>query len=190
MKKLFICVMLLVSFGSHASPACEGQTTSDLASCAQADFGRKDRELNQSYNDLLKKLPLPQKQKFIDTQRAWIKYKENYCQQAFSATAPGAEASIDKWSCLASTTASRIDEIHYLDSSTGMDAFRRSLAVMANLYEGGDTTKVISKLRRDTSDGNNPDWVSYVDLDCSMTAAKLEEAHDVCVARLNFYKNW
>lgn len=190
MKKLFICVTLLVSFGSHASPACEGQTTSDLASCAQADFGRKDRELNQSYNDLLKKLPLPQKQKFIDTQRAWIKYKENYCQQAFSATAPGAEASIDKWSCLASTTASRIDEIHYLDSSTGMDAFRRSLAVMANLYEGGDTTKVISKLRRDTADGNNPDWVSYVDLDCSMTAAKLEEAHDVCVARLNFYKNW
>ncbi len=61
---------------------------------------------------------------------------------------------------------------------------------MANLYEGGDTTKVISRLEKYTPGENNSDWTKYANLNCSMTATKLKEEHDVCTARLNFYKNW
>lgn len=71
-----------------------------------------------------------------------------------------------------------------------MDVFRRSIAVMANLYENGDTGKVITKLIKNTSDGDNPNWVKYVTLNCKMAAAKLQEERDACTARLNFFKNW
>jgi hypothetical protein len=71
-----------------------------------------------------------------------------------------------------------------------MRDFSHALAFMANAYEGGDQSKVIYKLISDTPDANSQDWKRYVDANCKMTHAKLHEENDVCVARMNFYKNW
>nr|WP_249203630.1 lysozyme inhibitor LprI family protein [Burkholderia ambifaria] len=181
---------MLISSAAFSKAACNGQTNAELTDCAQTNYEAADKILNRSYNDFLGKSTAPEKQNLIAAQRAWVTYKEKYCNAAFDATTPGAEASIDKWTCLTSVTEARTNEIRYLESSIGMDDFRRSLAVMANLYENGDTTKVIYKLTKNTSDGNNPNWVKYVDLNCKMTAAKLHEERNVCTARLNFFKNW
>jgi hypothetical protein len=71
-----------------------------------------------------------------------------------------------------------------------VDDYTKSLIVMANLYEHGDTNKVIAKLINDTPDSKNPDWIQYANLNCKMTALKLSEDQRACIARMNFYKNW
>lgn len=190
MKNIAFCVLMLVSSAAFSKVACNGQNNVELTSCAQANYDAADKILNKSYSELLGKIAAPEKQNLIATQRAWVAYKEKFCNAAFDATAPGAEASIDKWTCLTSVTEARTNEIRYLGSSIGMDDYRRSLTVMANLYEGGDAIKVISKLIKNTSDGNNSSWIKYVDLNCKMTAAKLQEERNACTARLNFFKNW
>ncbi|MCA8037388.1 DUF1311 domain-containing protein [Burkholderia arboris] len=190
MKNVAVCMLMLVSSVAFSKVVCNGQNNVELASCAQANYDAEDKILNRSYIELIGKITAPEKQNLIATQRAWVAYKEKYCNAAFDATAPGAEASIDKWTCLASVTEARTNEIRYLGSSIGMDDYRRSLTVMANLYENGDVTKVISKLIKNTPDGNNPSWIKYVDLNCKMTAAKLQEDRNACAARLNFFKNW
>ncbi|WP_155754556.1 lysozyme inhibitor LprI family protein [Burkholderia stagnalis] len=189
-KNIVFCVLMLVSGAAFSKVVCNGQTNAELTNCAQTNYDAADRILNKSYNDFLAKIAASDKQNLIATQRAWVVYKEKYCGAAFDATAPGAEAAIDKWTCLTAVTEARTDEIRYLGSAVGMDVFRRSLAVMANLYENGDTGKVMARLIKNTSDGNNPNWVKYVTLNCKMTAAKLQEERDVCTARLNFFKNW
>ncbi|MFM0647415.1 lysozyme inhibitor LprI family protein [Paraburkholderia bryophila] len=189
-KIIFVLLMALVSNLAFSKAVCDGQTNAELENCAHANFDATDKELNRSYSELLKRMPASDKPNFVATQRAWVSYKEKYCQSAYDATSPGEEAGVDKWSCFASVTETRTKEIHYLDSSVGMGDFRKALAVMASVYEGGDTNKVVSKLINQTPDGKNPDWRKYVDLNCKMTAAKLQEEHDACVARLNFYKNW
>ncbi|RQY47579.1 DUF1311 domain-containing protein [Burkholderia stagnalis] len=190
MKNIVFCVLMLVSGAAFSKVVCNGQTNAELTSCAQTNYEASDKILNKSYNDFMGKLTASDRQSLIATQRAWVAYKEKYCGAAFDATAPGAEAAIDKLACLTSVTEARTEEIRYLGSAIGMDIFRRSLTVMANLYENGDTGKVITKLIKNTSDGDNPNWVKYVALNCKMTAAKLHEERDACTARLNFFKNW
>ncbi|MGU8080580.1 lysozyme inhibitor LprI family protein [Burkholderia pyrrocinia] len=189
-KNIVFCVLMLVSGAAFSKIACNGQTNAELTNCAQANYEAADKILNKSYNDFLGKVSPSDKQNLIATQRAWVVYKETYCGAAFDATAPGAEAAIDKLACLTSVTEARTEEIRYLGSAIGMDIFRRSLTVMANLYENGDTGKVIAKLIKNTSDGDNHNWVKYVALNCKMTAGKLHEERDACTARLNFFKNW
>ncbi|AYQ42069.1 MULTISPECIES: lysozyme inhibitor LprI family protein [Burkholderia cepacia complex] len=190
MKQITIILMALISGSAFSKTACNGQTNVELTACAQANYKSADAILNKTYSDTLGKINSTDKQNLISAQRAWVAYKDKYCNSAFDATSPGAEASIDKWSCLTSVTESRTSEIRYISSSIGMDEFRRSLGVMANLYEGGDTAKVIMKLERNTPDGSNPGWLKYVSLNCKITAVKLQEDRETCAARLNFYKNW
>lgn len=190
MKNVVFFVMMLISSATFSKVVCNGQTNVELTNCAQANYENSDKILNKSYSEFIRKATPLERQNLVAAQRAWVAYKEKYCDSAFDAAAPGAEASIDKWTCLTSTTEVRTNEIRYLESSIGMDDFRRSLSVMANLYENGDVTKVISKLIKNTPDGSNPNWVKYVDLNCKMTATKLQEERNTCLARLNFFKNW
>lgn len=189
-KNIVFCVLMLVSGAAFSKVACNGQTNAELTNCAQANYEAADKILNKSYNDFLGEVSPSDKKNLIATQRAWVVYKEKYCGAAFDATAPGAEAAIDKLACLTSVTEARTEEIRYLGAAIGMDIFRRSLTVMANLYENGGTGKVIAKLIKNTPDGDNPNWVKYVALNCKMTAGKLHEERDACTARLNFFKNW
>lgn len=181
---------MLISGAAFSRVVCNVQDNAGLINCTQKNYEAADRILNGGYNEFIRKATPLERKNIIATQRAWITYKEKYCDAAFDAVSPGAEASIDKWTCLTSATEVRTNEIRYLESSIGMDDFRRSLSVMANLYENGDATKVISKLIKNTPDGNNPSWIKYVDLNCKMVAARLHEERNTCTARLNFFKNW
>ncbi|MBN3769235.1 lysozyme inhibitor LprI family protein [Burkholderia sp. Se-20378] len=190
MKYIATILIVLASASAFSKNICNGQTNVEITGCVQENYRSADNDLNSIYDNVLGKIPSSSKKSFIATQRAWIAYKDKYCNLAFEATAPGAEAPIDKWSCLTSVTEARANEIRYFYSSIGMDDFRRSLAVMANLYENGDASRVLSKLVKNTPDGDDPDWLKYVNLNCKMTSEKLQEDRETCIARLNFYKNW
>ncbi|MFX1674594.1 lysozyme inhibitor LprI family protein [Paraburkholderia sp. A2WS-5] len=189
-KILTLLAIISVSHTVFSKEICNGNTNSEIENCAHENFQSADNNLNGRYKDLLSKLTGTDKQNFVAAQRSWVAYKENYCQAAYDATSPGEEAGVDKWTCLTSVTEARTKEILYIGSSVGMGDYRRSLAIMADLYEHGDTSKVISRLVNQYSERSDQNWKKYVDLNCKMTASKLSEEHNACVARLNFYRNW
>ncbi|WP_081074742.1 lysozyme inhibitor LprI family protein [Burkholderia cepacia] len=121
MKHIAITPMALVSGSAFSKTACIGQINTELTACAQENYKSADAALNNTYKDALGKINSTDKQNLISAQRAWVAYKDKYCSSAFDATSPGAEASIDKWSCLTSVTESRTSEIRYISSSIGMD---------------------------------------------------------------------
>jgi uncharacterized protein YecT (DUF1311 family) len=190
MKNITALLIVFASASAFSKNICNDQANVEITGCVQKNYRYADNDLNSAYDNVLGKISSSSKKSLIATQRAWIAYKDKYCNLAFEATAPGAEAPIDKWSCLTSVTETRENEIRYFYSSIGMDDFRRSLVVMANLYENGDASRVLSKLVKNTPDRDNPDWLKYVNLNCKMTSEKLQEDRETCIARLNFYKNW
>jgi uncharacterized protein YecT (DUF1311 family) len=192
MKRISVILtgLFILSNSAHSKSVCDSQITRDIETCAKSNFKETDAELNRFYQALGKKWVEADRKKLQQAQRYWIQYKTRYCQVAFDETSPGQEAGIDKWAYLESVTSTRTRELLFLDNSYSMSDFKQALNFMANEYENGNVGQVLNKLSRDTPDGNNQDWFRYVEANCQMTHAKLREEHDVCVARMNFYKNW
>lgn len=182
--------ILILSNSAHSGSVCDSQITREIEACAESNFKGIDAELNRVYQMLDRKLAPADRKNLRQTQRYWIQYKTKYCQAAFDATSPGQEAGIDKLACLESVTSERTHELLFLDNSYSMKDFNRALNFMANEYENGQEGQVLRKLARDTMDGEDQDWLRYVEANCQMTHAKLLEERDACVARMNFYRNW
>jgi uncharacterized protein YecT (DUF1311 family) len=180
----------VLSCAAYSKSVCNSQVTREIETCAESNFRGADSELNHVYQTLQAKWDGADAKSLQQTQRYWIQYKTKYCQAAFDAVYPGEEAGIDKWACLESVTTARTHELLYLDNSYDMIDFKHALNFMANEYEKGDEGRVLIKLARDMSGKENDNWSRYVQANCSMTHAKVLEEHDVCIARMNFYKNW
>lgn len=187
---MLLAGLFMLSNSAHSRSVCDSQITREIETCAESNFKEADFELNRVYQAMEKNWVDADRKKLQQAQRYWIKYKTKYCQAAFDETSPGQEASIDKFSCLESVTSTRTRELLFLDNAYGMNDFKQALNFMANEYEHGNEGQVLIKLAQDTPDGKNQDWLQYVEANCQMTHAKLREEHGVCVARMNFYKNW
>ena len=47
-----------------------------MADCYEARYAAADKELNRVYNAALKRLSEDEKKKFIEAQRAWVRYRD------------------------------------------------------------------------------------------------------------------
>jgi uncharacterized protein YecT (DUF1311 family) len=171
-----------------ANSTCNGNITRELEACAKNNFYSSDKDLNTEYLTVISKMQGKDKDDLRDAQRLWIKYKAEYCRKAFDAVSPGEEAGIDKWACLDRTTNVRFRELQYIDSKIDMRIFFQSITVVANIYEGGDSEKVIKKMKDLPSATVDRSWMSYVEANCNITHSTHHEENDVCIARQNFFK--
>lgn len=186
---LFFALTVLSPLATAGS-ICDSSITRELEACAKSNFYDSDKKLNEEYKELSAIISAPQRQSLVDVQREWIKYKEAYCQEAFDVANPGEEAGVDKWSCLDEVTRVRTKELMYLRSATDVEDFYHAVAFVAEVYENGNKGKVFDKLNSITKGGDNAAWLTYVQKNCQLTAARLHEDRKVCVARQNFYRNW
>jgi uncharacterized protein YecT (DUF1311 family) len=53
--------------------------TSKILDCISAEFDRRDSRLNEVYKKLTSKLSKDRKKSLVDSQRAWIKFREANC---------------------------------------------------------------------------------------------------------------
>lgn len=187
---IFLLAIYCVSSIVLARSNCTSQITREIEACTKKNAQESDDALNKEYTYLMRKFSADDRRLLLETQRYWIAYRDQYCQAAFDATSPGEEAGIDKWSCIDEITSTRTQELRYIDSSYTMKDFRSALRIMADQYEHGDLEKVINKLDKGVSGSSDPVWLKYVSANCEMTKKKLGEENNVCVARMNFYKNW
>lgn len=83
---------------------------SQWISCAEQEIKRQDVALNAEYNKLRKALTAEQKEALTKAQRAWLKFREDWCRfEEVGPSAPGGEANYHF--CIIELTNKQIDRI-------------------------------------------------------------------------------
>jgi uncharacterized protein YecT (DUF1311 family) len=84
---------------------------SQYASCAEDEYKRQEKVLNESLNKLMTKSTKENQALLEKGQKAWVNYRENWCQvEVESAEAPGGYANY--YYCLLYKTNEQIDVIN------------------------------------------------------------------------------
>ena len=88
------------------------QTQSEMNAQARAEFERADTELNKIYNALLTRLPdAESKQKLLDSQRAWIAFRDAEASFAADQVRGGSAAPALRYTTMTECTEQRIKQL-------------------------------------------------------------------------------
>lgn len=75
--------------------------------CSQAEYGKQDARLNQSYRMVMARLSLSQRKVLRTSQRAWIRDRDRTCQQRWDQAGGGQASDLEQSSCLLHQTVTR-----------------------------------------------------------------------------------
>ena len=94
---------------AQAEEPCRTRTTVEINQCAQQTLARRDRELNDAYQALLKTLAPADKDDAVDyaatrrllqqAQRAWVQFRDSDCRAKYMRSAGGTVRDIAALSC-------------------------------------------------------------------------------------------
>jgi uncharacterized protein YecT (DUF1311 family) len=87
------------------------QTQAEINQCAQLSYQNADKKLNQVYKQLIPTLSASRKQKLINAQLAWIKFRDTNCDFERSAYQGGTVAPAVYFGCLEQTTQQRTQQL-------------------------------------------------------------------------------
>lgn len=83
---------------------------SQWASCAEQEIKRQDAILNTEYNKLKKSLSTEQKESLTKAQKAWLKFREDWCK--FEEVGPSAPGGVENYNlCILDLTDRQINAI-------------------------------------------------------------------------------
>ncbi len=115
----FAFLLYIVSFSyAYAADDCKNpQTQTDMNICSDLAYKKADEELNVTYKKALKILEgsdAAQIEKFKETQRSWIKYRDLNCDYAVSGYEGGTIAPLIYATCMTELTQERTKQIPQL----------------------------------------------------------------------------
>ncbi|MBD2748092.1 DUF1311 domain-containing protein [Microvirga sp. BT688] len=80
----YLSFVLLAMFSvlsiAKAEDVCEGITQEEMNTCAGNRFEAADKALNERYGKLMKRLDPENQVKLRQAQRAWITYRDKWCE--------------------------------------------------------------------------------------------------------------
>jgi uncharacterized protein YecT (DUF1311 family) len=85
---------------------------SQINECAYRFYQNEDKKLNQAYKKLLPKLSASRKQKLINAQQAWIKFRDTSCDFERSEVEGGSMSPTVYYGCMESLTKQRTKELN------------------------------------------------------------------------------
>ena len=104
-----------------AQEPCRTRNTTEINQCAQQALARKDRELNDAYQSLLKSLEPAGKGDAVDyaatrkllqqAQRAWVQFRDNDCKAKYMLNAGGTSRDIVSLGCQIEHTEQRTKQL-------------------------------------------------------------------------------
>lgn len=162
----------------------ESITNPEIIKCSQEAFKKIDKTLNEQYRNLIKEIDEKQKNNLVQTQRAWIKFKENHCGDAHEVVNYGNEASIDRISCLTQITSTRLSELIYLRTGVINDGFYKAVSIVNKKITNYDYNQAMTILGG-SGDFGEP-WENYATKHCSMTLSIYKEDNKRCISRMRF----
>lgn len=154
--------------------------TSDILACVTLSHDAVDKKLNNQYKALMRNADPSHKKLLVNSQRAWIKYRDARCEETYDSISPGEEAGIERVSCRASMTSSRLTELNYIETGVPNGSFYGSLSMLI---------KLSSKERDEIIDYINDgavisEGVEYLKKNCELTGLLYQENRRTCNARV------
>ena len=114
--RFFLAAAALVLATLAAQPAlaldcANASTTVDMLQCADIDYQAADKRLNRSYGAFKKTLDAEGAKLLLESQRAWLKYRDTNCALAADQARGGTMAPLVSLGCQADMTAKRAKEL-------------------------------------------------------------------------------
>lgn len=115
----FAC-LLLAARPAHALDCQKAETTPELNECAARQQKAVELKLNQTYQQALKSLQQPDtemdkfsatRQKLIEAQRAWVKFREADCEAVYLQHVSGSIRNLMFTGCLQKHAERRIEDL-------------------------------------------------------------------------------
>ena len=122
MRSRAAIILLLIAPQTAAPMDCADQTQLGLHKCADADFQRADKALNDAYREVLRRLAGDEhkKQLLRAAEQAWVAFRDAECKFAVSSTENGSIYPMETLLCLADETRERTKTIDaYLHCEEG-----------------------------------------------------------------------
>ena len=107
MKNIFTTLFILVAF----SAATFSQTQAEMTMQFSEEYNKADKELNQIYGQLVKKIDPQEKQALVATEKAWIAYRDLQCKFECMSYGRGSMYSMQYSACMTSMTKKRTSEL-------------------------------------------------------------------------------
>lgn len=196
-KKLQLIVWAYLFFIGkvHALPLADGAgtcnpngvTNSEIITCANIRYAMIDSILNAQYKELKSGLNDSSLQnQLVDAQRAWVKFRDKSCSDAYESEAPGAEAPIVKLACLGELTSVRVGELIYLRTGYMSDGFANAVSAVARPMgvDAASRAQALKVLEGAASYGSLFD--EYAGKNCAMAGKLHFEVESMCVSRIKF----
>lgn len=103
-------------------PGCaNAMTQPEMNRCAANEYTRADAALNKVYQALLATLDAPRRQRLIETERAWISFRDAHCHFETAQSEGGSMHSLLYDVCLTDLTKKRTEELQAsLDCERGV----------------------------------------------------------------------
>ncbi|WP_082073196.1 lysozyme inhibitor LprI family protein [Pseudomonas sp. LFM046] len=179
-----ICLALsVIKFGSaFAGEKCQSESTKkeDILKCVAISHAIVDGMLNDRYRAIIGDKGFKYKDLLVEGERLWINYRESRCKYIYDSIYPGAEAEIERGSCVLSLTYSRLLELIYIESSVKEASFERFLGGVKEL-ERDSVKKAYDSLDMTVID---IDGGKYFSKNCELINALYGEDEAACIERM------
>ncbi|MEI7197622.1 lysozyme inhibitor LprI family protein [Pectobacterium versatile] len=112
MKKLTIALFFVLPTAQAAALDCNNANTQlDMNQCAVQEYKKVDGELNQLYQDVVKRVVIEEHKALLKSaQRKWIAYRDADCEFRTFPTTGGSVHGMVYSQCLTEKTAERVKE--------------------------------------------------------------------------------
>lgn len=117
MKKIgiFLFLFCLITPCVFSKDLCDSPVRQDLIKCMSDELNKNEASLDEAYEKIISKTTKlgmkKEKQKFVNSQKMWIKMRDHYCSLYQDFFEGGAEMPIHHLGCLADLTGHRADEL-------------------------------------------------------------------------------
>jgi uncharacterized protein YecT (DUF1311 family) len=166
---------------------CNELTNQGMLSCASKNYQIADKALNVNYKVAIKSLSAEDKMQFKEAQRAWLVFRDAYCNGIYNEIFPGQEAGVEKATCLWRLTHDRVLEIKLLEIGHVQDSiFYREL----NSQKQKKPARNAYLRELQSKYSGDHEWVKYLKLNCYFAKKNNKEQFEMCSARVNFMRSY
>jgi uncharacterized protein YecT (DUF1311 family) len=101
-----ITFLLAIAAASSAPYTCTQSSTNDLVACALSKYKQSEAALNREWK------AMGHPPKLLEAQRAWLTYRNSWCEAANIASPDGSLYPVSKYLCLAELNDEQVERLH------------------------------------------------------------------------------
>ena len=162
------------------------QTQLEMNYCSGLDYKKADQRLNQVYRRLRPEVPTARRQYLVNTQLAWIKFRDTDCELARSQFEGGSIAPLIQNTCLTDATDKRSGELEtYYNGLVPQAAGSDYQAADRQLNETYQQVRdSLQGARRNRLTDAQLAWIEFRDENCKFEAAYVPGSQNTCLIRM------